>query len=344
MAVTLQQIADVAGVSRGTVDRALNHRGRIRPEVAERICAIAEELGYKPNAGGRALALLKKKRTIGVIQQFADTPFIIELDKGIREAQEEIERYGCVVEIQRIDGVDVDKAVGFMRDFRERGVSAIALVATDHERIRQEIHACRENGIPVVTFNSDLSGSERIAFFGQDAEKSGRTAAGIMEDILPDDGAVVVLSGLDNSTIQNERVRGFCDVLRHSKKHIRIADIRYTGETVSGMRRQMEELLAAVPDLAGIYMNAQGKDDLCQLLKDRGLDQKLRLIVNDLVACRREYIEDGTIDYVIDEESFVQGHEPIMTLFHLLYDGEMPKEETNFTEIKIISRHNIPKS
>ena len=37
MAVTMQQIADLAGVSRGTVDRALNDRGRIRPEVAEKI-------------------------------------------------------------------------------------------------------------------------------------------------------------------------------------------------------------------------------------------------------------------------------------------------------------------
>lgn len=37
MGVTIRQIAEAAGVSRGTVDRALNNRGRIRPEVAERI-------------------------------------------------------------------------------------------------------------------------------------------------------------------------------------------------------------------------------------------------------------------------------------------------------------------
>ena len=46
MAVTIQQIAELAGVSRGTVDRALNHRGRIAPEVAERVWKIADELGY----------------------------------------------------------------------------------------------------------------------------------------------------------------------------------------------------------------------------------------------------------------------------------------------------------
>ena len=39
MGVTIRQIAEAAGVSRGTVDRALNNRGRIRPEVAERIRA-----------------------------------------------------------------------------------------------------------------------------------------------------------------------------------------------------------------------------------------------------------------------------------------------------------------
>ena len=37
MAVTIQQIAEAAGVSRGTVDRALNNRGRINPQVAEEI-------------------------------------------------------------------------------------------------------------------------------------------------------------------------------------------------------------------------------------------------------------------------------------------------------------------
>ena len=37
MAVTLQQIADLAGVSRGTVDRALNNRGHIKSEVEEKI-------------------------------------------------------------------------------------------------------------------------------------------------------------------------------------------------------------------------------------------------------------------------------------------------------------------
>ena len=41
MAVTMEDIARLAGVSRGTVDRALHNRGRINAEVAARILFIA---------------------------------------------------------------------------------------------------------------------------------------------------------------------------------------------------------------------------------------------------------------------------------------------------------------
>ena len=39
MAITLNQIAEICGVSRGTVDRALHNKGNVRPAVAERIKA-----------------------------------------------------------------------------------------------------------------------------------------------------------------------------------------------------------------------------------------------------------------------------------------------------------------
>ena len=50
MAVTIQKIADLAGVSRGTVDRALNGRGRVNADVAARILSIANELDYIPKS------------------------------------------------------------------------------------------------------------------------------------------------------------------------------------------------------------------------------------------------------------------------------------------------------
>ena len=56
MAITLNQIAEICGVSRGTVDRALHNKGNVRPAVAERIKAVANEYGYIPNRPAVALA------------------------------------------------------------------------------------------------------------------------------------------------------------------------------------------------------------------------------------------------------------------------------------------------
>lgn len=74
MAVTAQQIAELAGVSRGTVDRALHNRGRVNPEVAAKIHKIAAELGYKPNLIGQALVKSRREFKLGAILQSTETP------------------------------------------------------------------------------------------------------------------------------------------------------------------------------------------------------------------------------------------------------------------------------
>jgi LacI family transcriptional regulator len=51
MAATLQQIADVAGVTPMTVSRVLRGVGRISPETRHRIRMVAEDLGYQRSRG-----------------------------------------------------------------------------------------------------------------------------------------------------------------------------------------------------------------------------------------------------------------------------------------------------
>ena len=45
--VTIQQIAEMAGVSRGTVDRVLNHRSYVSEAVRARVEAAVAETGYQ---------------------------------------------------------------------------------------------------------------------------------------------------------------------------------------------------------------------------------------------------------------------------------------------------------
>jgi LacI family transcriptional regulator len=56
MALTLEQVAKLAGVSRSTASRVINKHPGVRAEVRERVLEIIRQHGYQPNPAARALA------------------------------------------------------------------------------------------------------------------------------------------------------------------------------------------------------------------------------------------------------------------------------------------------
>ena len=176
MAVTMQQIADLAGVSRGTVDRALNNRGRIRPEVAEKIKMIAKELGYQPNIAAKALSSGNQILRIGVILQYADTPTIQTVLEGAKDAKQEVERFGGRVMIDQIKGGDVRQVLDIMRGYKEAGMKGIVLMPSNDEMLKNTIDRYVDDGIEIITINSDLEDTKRRCFVGQDNYAGGCVA------------------------------------------------------------------------------------------------------------------------------------------------------------------------
>ena len=70
MAVTIQKIAELSGVSRGTVDRVLHGRPNVNPMIREKVVRAAEKLGYQPpvppkSADCRQAAILIPQWTMG---------------------------------------------------------------------------------------------------------------------------------------------------------------------------------------------------------------------------------------------------------------------------------------
>ena len=184
MPVTLEEIAKAAGVSRGTVDRALHDRGRIRPEVAAEIKKLALEMGYQPSRAGKALAMSGKKIKIGVILQYMETPFMMQTLKGVQEGKQEVESLGGIVQICEIEKVRPDKVIKLMEDMRRQGFQGIALTPSENPELKKVISKyCKEYGIPIVMMNADLEDTGRLCFVGQDNYQSGRTAAGLMGEI-----------------------------------------------------------------------------------------------------------------------------------------------------------------
>ena len=182
MAVTLQQIAEKAGVSRGTVDRALNNRGRIRPEVAEKIRKIAQEMGYRPNRAGESAGsyqpLFSNRRdSAGDRDAFYRRRCSVES----RRRRKKWEHLGGEVILKEIRGINTKAVLAALEELRSDNVQAIAINPAQNQTTKELIGKyMNEYEIPVVTFNTDIEDSGRLCYVGQNAYQCGRAAAGLM--------------------------------------------------------------------------------------------------------------------------------------------------------------------
>ena len=88
------------------MDRALNNRGRINPQVSEKILRIADEMGYVPRSR-RHTAAKEKPIKIGVVTQLAGSSFMLEVNRGIQKAASELREKN--IELILKEGMTVEK-------------------------------------------------------------------------------------------------------------------------------------------------------------------------------------------------------------------------------------------
>jgi len=89
MALTLEQVAKLAGVSRSTVSRVVNEHPSVRPQVRERVWKVIRAKNYQPHQAARTL-VTRRTNAIGLIIPEAVTrlftdPFFPQLTQGIAE-------------------------------------------------------------------------------------------------------------------------------------------------------------------------------------------------------------------------------------------------------------------
>jgi LacI family transcriptional regulator len=80
-AVTIYDVARAAGVAPSTVSRTFSRPGRVNSRTAERVRAVAEELGYRVNPLARALSTARSSMIAVVVSDVAN-PFYAEIVRG----------------------------------------------------------------------------------------------------------------------------------------------------------------------------------------------------------------------------------------------------------------------
>ncbi len=109
-------------------------------------------------------------------------------------AKQEVESLGGSVEVFPVKGVDAQSVMEIMDKLYEEQYSGIALVPSEDSVLKNKIRQfAEEYEIPIVTLNSDVEDTKRLCYVN--GIQSGRTAAGLMGEIIGEKGQVVVISG-----------------------------------------------------------------------------------------------------------------------------------------------------
>lgn len=337
---TIKEIAALAGVSRGTVDRVLNHRGSVNPATAERIEKIARELDYKPNVAGLVLAAQKKKLKLGVILFSPENPFYLDVFEGVSSKAEELAGYNCTVIVKQIAS-SVEAQLSAIEELVAEEINGIALAPYNDSRIRDKINLLSEQGIPVVTLNTDIENTRRIAYVGSHYTKSGSTAAGLLRLMTHGEVHVGIITGSSNILCHTERIAGFLKTLEPFSDRIRVVDTVEIHDDEVESYEKTTTLLSKHPEINALFFAAGGVYGGCRSVEALDKKKAIRIIAFDLVPTTRQMLENDTIAATICQQPKIQGSKPLSLLFAYLTTGENPEKEYNYVAVDIRIKENI---
>lgn len=204
MTASIRDVAARAGVTVGTVSRALNGYADVSATTRERIETIAAELGYSPNLSARNLSA-KKQTNLGLIVSRPDedstdiNDFFAQLMEGFYRFSHE----KTVPLVMYFTDSDMQREKSFDQFCAERnltGAVVYGLKTTD-----AYYKSIREAQTPCVTIDIAIP-SPRVGSISTDNVEGFRETA----QCLIDNGhrEIVVLAGRKSAMVSIERMRG----------------------------------------------------------------------------------------------------------------------------------------
>ena len=324
MSVTIKQIADLCGVSRGTVDRVLNKRGKVHPETQALIEETIARLGFTPNIAGKALAARKRSLTIGVVLSSEGNPFFDDVIRGIHQAQRELKDFGVRVKLKKLRGYVPREQLHQMETLREEKMDALILHPIFDPAIAQAIGALKEQGILTVTVNTDIPDSGRLCYIGSDYEKGGQMAAGVVSLMTQGRAALGIVKGADNILGHRQRLEGFLRRLAEGAESVQVVDYASAQDDDAIAYASTKSMLERNPEMDALYVVGAGMAGVCRALIALHLESKVKVVGFDSVPDTVEMMKRGIVRAVICQHPFTQGYRAVKATYDYLVGGVLP--------------------
>ncbi|HYY12158.1 MAG TPA: LacI family DNA-binding transcriptional regulator [Kineosporiaceae bacterium] len=260
MAVTIYDVAALAGVSPATVSRVLNGAS-VSPERAQKVRQAAAELGFRPNRTARTLRK-GGSDVVALVIPDVENPFFTAVARGV---EDRALAAGYSVVLCNTDEL-AEKEARYLELAVDQQVAGVVLAPASTE---PDLASLTARGIPVVAVDRPLAG------LGVDVVTLDDRAASVRATHMLYDrgyGLVACVTGFCDAATAQLRAEGWREVFEQRSPGADPAlYLRHTDYRPRGGRRAAEELLALPdpPDAVFAANNLLGAGVLSYLVDER---------------------------------------------------------------------------
>ncbi len=330
--VSINELVRETGLSRSTIDRALNGRGRVHQRTLQLIEETQRRLQASESEFATELTL----------------PSRVAVDVVLRVGRGMTQQLSRAFAQQQCDGVTLhdmylksdEEFFQLVKTLCRDTTRPLVLTAKHTELLRDELISARRSGKRIITFISDLQHDERDAFVGIANRMAGQTAAFLLGNQLQAAPAKVgIVLGDYAFSCHEDREIGFRSNLRANYPHISVTDVAKGDDSPEQTYQAVQALLEATPDLAALYNVAGGNAGLTQALRERGLNDRIRVVAHEANAVTLPLVRDGALDFVLAQSPL----ELVQTLMRVIA-GQTGTESngSNLIDFGIYTRFNLP--
>jgi LacI family transcriptional regulator len=339
----IKDIAVMAGVSAGTVDRVLHKRGKVSPYALEKIERVLKEIDYQPNLIARSLASRKVCRILTLIPSFMPGEYWSKISEGINKAAHEFANFHIEIQYIYFNQYDKTSFDTTLKNIKQVDCQGIIIAPLFRRSTLTLTSWLDKREIPYVLIDAYPEGTNCIAYYGTDSYKSGYLGGRLLfEQIRSDDSMFVfnIIRKRPSRSIQvSMREKGFRDYLSNVNYSGKIYPVSIQTEAPKENEQTLELLLKKRNQIrAGIIFNSRVHVVASYFRKHKIND--FFLIGYDTIDANISFLKNGVVSHLIAQRPEVQGYNSVKALFHHLLLNQ-PVKKVNYMPIDILMKENI---
>lgn len=336
--LTIKDIALLAGVSKGTVDRVLHKRGKVSQKAYDSVNAVLNEIDYEPNLIARNLKNNKIYSISVVLPDPSFDSYWLPCIKGIEEAIKEFKAFNLSIKTYYFNPESTKSFVSINESVLALSPDAVLLAPLFYKEALNAMEKYHQQGIIVNTFNNQVQSEDSKNFVGQDLYQSGRVAAKLL-DLLSNKGQFAVIhinESYKNAVHMQEKERGFRKYFsENARQDSDIITLKLKNPSIDS---SFTKFLDENAKLEGVFVTTSKAYQIAKIIADANL-RKITIIGYDLIDENIAYLNQGTIDFLIHQNPKRQAYLGITCLVdHFIFGKEIPG--TTLLPIDIVNSEN----